>query len=283
MKTWTTGVFNDGMAWSSVGDGDKVAILIPGGPGNLAPGSGFLARLEAKSLAPLLDAGYRLVTVTRRRNMPQGHSVADMAQDYADMIATEFDGRIELVIGTSYGGLIAQYLAAEHDHCFDHIVVLVAACDISQEKSADYAFAKALSEGRNYAAGAEISGTLFPNWRFPRLARLTAGLLMWLSVRAGKHDFLASDVMVEAKAEMQFNSRAILSKISVPVLLIAGDKDTYFTEALTRETSSLIPNCQLRMYAGKGHVDAAIDRRVADDILAFVSSHRQGQCAASMP
>ncbi|MEM7019513.1 MAG: alpha/beta hydrolase [Pseudomonadota bacterium] len=271
MRTWKTGIFSNDMAWSSVGDGNKVVIMIPGGPGNPTPGKGFMAKLEAKTFEPLLSAGYRLVNVARRRNMPHGHSVADMAQDYADMIAVEFNGRVDLIVGTSYGGIIAQYLAANHDNCFDNIVILVAACDISPEKAVDYAFAKSIAEGKTFAAGAELSKTLFPGARFPWLARLAGGLMIWLTIKDGQHEYLASDVMVEAEAEMQFNSRAILPKINVPVLLIAGDKDVYFTEALTLETQMLIPDCQLQMYADKGHVEAASDSRAAEDILTFIA------------
>ena len=70
---------------------------------------------------------------------------ADMAQDYADMIAMEFSGRVDLVIGGSYGGLIVQYRAAGYDGCFNKIVIVVAACDISPEKEINYAFAETLA------------------------------------------------------------------------------------------------------------------------------------------
>ena len=61
-----------------------------------------------------------------------------------------------------------------------------------------------------------------------------------------------------------------LPRITVPVLLIGGDEDAYFPEGLTRETADLIPNCTLRLYQGKGHLDAAMDKRIAGDILRFI-------------
>jgi pimeloyl-ACP methyl ester carboxylesterase len=37
-----------------------------------------------------------------------------MADDYGGVISEVFDGRIDLVVGESYGGMVAQYLAARH-------------------------------------------------------------------------------------------------------------------------------------------------------------------------
>ena len=269
MSNWTQGVFANNMAWSCYGDGDKVALLIPGGPGNPAPNTGWQGKFGIKALLPLLEQGFRLVAVARPRNMPQGHSVADMAGDYARMIEAEFGGQVDLVIGLSYGGMIGQYLAANHPGCFKHIVIVVAACEVHDPEGIDQQFAKAVAQGRMFAGGAIMSKTLFPDAKFPFLARLMSGLFVRLF--SGKpHEYMANDVMVEARAEASFDAREALPRITVPVLMIGGDQDVYFPEALARETADLIPNCTLRLYEGKGHLDAGIDKRIAGDILEFI-------------
>jgi hypothetical protein len=58
--------------------------------------------------------------------------------------------------------------------------------------------------------------------------------------------------------------------ISVPVLLVCGDQDLYFPKEVYEETARLIPDCTLRMYEGIGHVRAAFDKRLAQDVLDFV-------------
>ena len=267
-----TGTFKNGMAWASMGEGSKIALLIPGGPGNPAPGKGVGSKAPFKLLVGLIRSDFRLISVARPRNMPKGHTVADMAKDYADMIQAEFDGCVELIVGSSYGGIIAQYLAANHDSCFKHIVVHVAACDISPEgKNIDYAFAKEMSEGRPIAAGFEFSRGLFPETQFPWLMKWMMGLFVWLTSR-NQHEFFESDMLIEGEAERQFNSREVLPKIRVPVLLIAGETDFYFPKELTLETQELIPNCSLQMYEGKGHVEAAFDARMCSDIQNFMGS-----------
>jgi hypothetical protein len=35
--------------------------------------------------------------------MPKGHTVADMADDYAGLIADEFDGKVDLMVGRTIG------------------------------------------------------------------------------------------------------------------------------------------------------------------------------------
>lgn len=201
--------------------------------------------------------------------MPQGHTVADMAEDYAQMIATEFGGQVDLVIGGSYGGMIGQYLAADHPNCFNHIVVLVAACEVIDPEGIDQQYAQAIAEGRHFAAGAIMSKSLYPDSKFPLLPKLMIGLLSKLGA-GSSHAYLANDIVVEAEAERTFDARDALSRISVPVLLIGGDNDAYFPEALMRETADLIPNCTLRLYEDAGHLQAAMDKRIATDILDFV-------------
>ena len=38
---------------------------------------------------PFVEAGYAIWYVTRRRNMPTGHSIEDMADDYAHVISED--------------------------------------------------------------------------------------------------------------------------------------------------------------------------------------------------
>ena len=63
--------------------------------------------------------------------MPAGHSVAQMADDVALAIADEVGGRVDLVVGESYGGMIAQYLAARHPDRVVYAAVVAAAAEVS--------------------------------------------------------------------------------------------------------------------------------------------------------
>lgn len=284
MDKWEQGIFSNGMAWSSIGTGEKVAICIPGGPGNIAPPTGWRGDLGIKPFRSIMEEGFRIVTVTRKQNMPKGHTVADMADDYASLVATEFGGQADLLIGISYGGMIAQHIAAEHPNAFKRVVLIVAACQLNEAtQEVDEAFAKALSEGKTFTAGMEISRTLFPEWKSTFAAKLAGGLLMSIMAGGGTHKYFASDVLVEVDAEPGFNSREVLPKITAPVLLIAGDRDIYFPEEVTRETHQLIPNCTLRMYENTNHMTAGGDKRIAADMLEFISASDERRDIAGTP
>ena len=110
-RVW--GVFDDTMAYVRVGEGPKTLLFVPGGPGNTLA-RGPMRRLGLPPMRPFVDSGYTVWEVTRPRDMPTGHSIADMADDYAALIRDEFGGRVDVALGSSMGGMILQYLAANH-------------------------------------------------------------------------------------------------------------------------------------------------------------------------
>lgn len=261
-------MFSNGMAFGRWGDGRRTAILIPGGPGNEVP-KGIGLRMMMRQSAHLVDTGFTVWQVTRKQNMPSGHSIEDMARDYAELIDTEFGGNVELVVGTSVGGMIAQYIAAQHADSFEHIVVVAAACELSADgKELDHSFAKLMSEGKRTEAGTVMVKGLFPGVPFGWMTRFGGALIG--RMMSGSHKDYAHDVLVEGEAEVAFDSRAVLPKIKVPVLLIAGDEDPYFPMNLIEETANSIRDCTLKVYSGKGHIGAASDKRLTVDIQEFV-------------
>ena len=266
------GIFPNAMAYVRWGDGPKALLVIPGGPDNGPPSGRQVRMMMGRSLRPLVESGYSLWMVARRRGMPQGHTIEDMAADYADLIAAEFDGKVDLVVGLSTGGLIGQYLAANHPGRFDHIVLVGAAHTVSEQgRRLDYDWAAARSRGDWTGAGRVMAGAMLSDSRL-RWSAPALGTAMGLISRSHPHDQFASDVMVEAEAEVAFDAGPILAQIKVPVLLIDGDKDLYFPVPLIQETARLIPDCTLKVYPGKGHLGVFQSRQLAPDILDFIST-----------
>ena len=264
-----TGMFPNRMAYARWGSGPKTLLLIPGGPGNTVP-SGMRLSMLLGATRSLVEDGYTVWAVARKQDMPKGHTMADMAEDYAGLIADEFGGKVDLVVGVSYGGVIDFYLAARHPDRFGHIAIVGAAYDANEQgKTLDYDFAKLLSEGRNGEAGALMLRFMAPSLRVPGVARVLGAVLVRL-MYGETHPYFASDMMVEAEAEMAFDAREVLPDIPVPVLLVCGDADMYIPKEVYEETARLIPDCTLRMYEGIGHVGAVRDKRFPQDVLDFV-------------
>jgi pimeloyl-ACP methyl ester carboxylesterase len=267
-----TGVFPNGMAYARWGSGPRTLLFIPGGPGNNAPGGWFMGMMLGTLRGRLGEHGYSVWAVARKRDMPKGHTIADMADDYAELIRDEFGGRVDVVLGVSFGGHVGLSLAARHPDRFGHIVIAASAYRGSERGLAfDLEAAQLQSEGRDRELGALMFRMLVPRNRVPGLDRV-AGVVMGRLWATGRHPWFRSDVLVEAEASRAFDARDILPTIDVPVLLIAGDQDIFFPADIIEETARLIPDCTLRLYAGKGH-DVFTDRRMPEDMLDFIASH----------
>lgn len=263
-----TGSFPGGMEFLTWGSGPRSLLFIQGGPGSALP-SGMMARLSRRWFDPFVEAGYVVWVVTRRRNMPRGHTVADMAGDFADMISTQFDGSVDLLVGESYGGMIGQHLAARTDVSFGHVALVVSGAEVSDwGKEVDSRLAAAVARGDRVQTGMAFSEYLLPGER-TRWLRRVAGPWLGRSLLSGR-SYPVSDLLVEVEAEISFDARPQLPRVRVPVVLVCGDRDLFFPREVVEETASLIPDSTVVWYPGKGHVKVASSSRVAHDVLAFV-------------
>ena len=257
------------MEFLTWGAGPKTLLFMPGGPGSSIP-KGMTARMSRRWFAPFVEAGYAIWFVTRRRNMPTGHTVADMADDYARVISEGLGGRVDLVVGKSYGGMIAQYLAARHGESWDQLAIVVAAAEVSDwGKEVDSRLSDALARGDTAGVGMAFAEYALPGERSRWIRRL-AGRWVGKSLLSGKN-YPPGDLLVETEAEMAFDSRVVLPRIEKPVMLLCGDRDQFFPQESVDETVRLIPDCTPVRYEGHGHMKAATSRRVAHDVLAFVN------------
>jgi pimeloyl-ACP methyl ester carboxylesterase len=269
-----SGTFANGMEYLTWGDGPRTLLYIHVGPGSSVP-TGSLARMLRRLYRPYVDAGFAVWMVTRRRNMPAGHRVADMADDYAQVITTEFGGRVDLVVGESYGGMVAQYLAALHPERLARVAVVAAGWQVSDwGKDVDSRLATAVARRDTTGCGMAFGEYVLPGHRLRWLRRLLAPLV-------GRALFAdepcpPQDVLTELQAELDFDSRAVLPTIRVPVLLVSGARDRLFPPAVIEETAALIPDCTVVRYRGKGHLGTGTDKRVAADVLAFVDRPSPG-------
>lgn len=262
-----TGTSANGMEYARLGDGDRTLLFIGGGPGSEIP-AGLMARVMSSQHRPFVRAGYSVWNVTRRRSMPSGHTIADMADDYAQFITDELGGHVDLVVGESYGGIIAQYLAANHPALVGGVVLALAAGTITEwGRDVDVRWATARAEGRDDDAGAVFLEYLIPGAHRAALRRRLGPL----AGRMFAHSVVpAGDLLVEAQAEAAFDGRGVLTRIQSPVLILCGDEDQFFSRDIVEETASLIPDCTVVWYEGMGHMRAATSGRIPTDVLTWV-------------
>lgn len=271
-----TGVSAGGMEYVMAGDGARTVLIIPGGPGSMLP-SGPLGMMMTGDWKRYMAAGYRVCFVTRPRHMPIGHSIADMAADHARFIREELGGQIDLVVGRSYGGLIAFYLAANHPEVARFVVAAGAAATVPEEgKELDRRWARLRAEGRHTEAAAVMLDFMMPGARVAWLRSLVAPLMGAMFARL---NVPAGDLLVEAEAECTFEASDVLEhakRAQVPMLMAFGDKDEYIPLESFEETAAVIPDCTVVRYSGKGHRGSILSDSFPRDVLAWVSRRESG-------
>ena len=266
------GTFPNGMAYVHVGTGSKTLLYLRGGTG--VPFGRVFVLLSAIWMGPFLEDGYTIWVVARKRGMPNGYEVENMADDTATLIEDQFRGKVDVVIGEeAVGGMTAFLLAARHPDTFRHLAVMLAGYRLSDEgRSFEREFARLLSEGSTSEAGALWVRHMVPGLRVPGASRILGPLIVRFMM-GETYQSLAQDVLVEVEAVSVFDGRAVLPGITVPVLLIGCDKDSEFSRVVYEETARLIPDCSLRLYEGKTGFQAGSDKRLPQDVLEFVRRH----------
>jgi pimeloyl-ACP methyl ester carboxylesterase len=262
------GVFYGDIPYACWGTGSRKMLIFAGGPGNTVPGK-FVINNFYHEFDPFTKE-YTLYLVARRKGQPEGYSTRDMSNDYAEMIKHDLGGHVDVVIGTSMGGMIAQHFAADHAALADHIVIALAAHQMSAiGKEIDLKFAQYLSQGKPRKALVVIAEALYP----PGFSKYLYTAVFWLlgrTVLGRKHAAYEQDVMVEVRAELAHESRDSLARVRVPVLIICGTADVYFPREIVEEMAGLIKGSSLKMYPGKGHMGTLEDESFSKDVFEFI-------------
>ena len=264
------GIFNNSIPYARVGTGKKTLLFFIGGPGNGIP-KGFGFSILISGLKSLLEE-YTLYAVSRKSGLVEGTTSRMMSDDYAELIQQEFDGHVDLVVGISYGGMLAQYFAADHADLCDHIVIAMATHKATQEGiKIDQLYAELSSQGKDRQAGVAIMKALYP----PGFMRALMSAAMWLlapSYLGQKSSTYSQDVLIEAKVEETPTPEECLKRIKVPVLMLNGAEDSYFEPGSAHEMAAMIPNATLILYPGKGH-EISSEKRFGKDILEFITNN----------
>lgn len=228
-------------------------------------------------MTPLSTQDVRCIAYDRRgtgrSDQPgRGFDFDTLAGDLAAVIE-QLDLREATLIGHSMGGgEIVRYMTR---HGVDRIarIVLIAPTlpyllqtadnpDGLERSSSDEMRAAWLHDFPKWVA--EQTVPYFKSGTSPEMMQWVAGLALKTSIKTATE-------LSYSWSETDF--RAELPKISVPTLLIQGDKDTLPIDLTGRKAAPLIPGCQFKIYEGESHglMFTSMDR-LNKDILAFIRS-----------
>jgi pimeloyl-ACP methyl ester carboxylesterase len=230
------------------------------------PPSGLQLRWVAGDFKEFAKA-YRVYSVGRKPNLPQGYTTRDMANDYAEMIRHELDHPVD-VLGLSTGGTIAQYFALDHPDLVRRLVLASTGYRLSETGKQLQLYVGDMARQRKWrkALPAMLEG-LYPQGG--GLKKRFFKFMMWIMATfAAPKD--PSDVVVTIEAEDNHNFLDLLSQIKVPTLVIGGVDDYFYP---IKETADGIPNAKLILYENYGH-NAWMDNRKTfhKDVMDFLNA-----------
>lgn len=265
------GHFKNGLPYNGFGTGPRIIVIFQGLLFENKPLTGLSAFFMTRIYA-FLNKEYRTYIVTRKPGLPEGYSMREMAEDYAEMIREEFDAPVD-IIGVSTGGSIAQHFAADHPDLVRGLVLHSSAYTLNEKAKRAQMRTGLLARRRRWR---EAYFTLM-SLSFPErglMKYLSAPILRLISLLGGSMDAPEdpTDLVVTIEAEDKHNFKDRLSEITVPTLVIAGEKDPFYSETLFRETAEGIPKAELILYEGMGH--PASGKRFNRDVLAFLKKDR---------
>lgn len=259
------GSLHGGLPFLAAGEGPPLVILAGLSPEHANP-TGLERWWTMRVLRPLADR-FTVYLVNRKPGLPPGATIGDLAGHYAAAIEDEFREPV-LVEGVSTGGSIAQQLAIDHPGLVRRLVLADTACRLSpQGREAQRTLAAMVAAGRprrGYAALGRVSASTAVG------RRLMTGLMWATAGSMSPKD--PSDMLITIAAEDAFDSSRDLHRITAPTLVIAGERDGFYSPALFRETTERIPAATLLLYRGKPHGVAVTRRAAVERIRRFLTS-----------
>lgn len=259
----TEGELAGGMPYLAFGSGRPLVFLRWFTPDHANP-RGWLRSAEIKTMAPLARH-YRVYAVNRAPGMAEGTTMADIARAHAEGLRAEFDGPVD-VLGISSGGSLALQLAADEPSVVRRLVVASSAARLEE--------AAAVSQMKYVTAAAEgkrgLHHIVTLGIESPLKARLV-GAAAWLLdpfVRPKN----PADTLAFVHAEDAFDVTERLGDITVPTLVVGGDRDEYYPVAAFEQAADGIPGARLIVYPDTDHMGAIKHPRFAADVSEFLDA-----------
>ena len=233
------------MDYIRFGSGKRQMVMIPGLSDGLKTVRGMA--LPFVLMYKQLAKEFTVFMFSRRRNLKSGTTTRDMADDLSEAM-----DMLELasayVLGVSQGGMIAQWLAADHPGKVKKLILTVTSARenptqkevlerwIQMAKRGDYKGLMLDTAKRSYTEEKALS------------MEKTLGFTGNLGKPRNFDRFL-----IQAESCMTHDAFSELSKIQAPTLIIGGTDDKIVTEEASWELAENIPRSRLFVYKGLGH------------------------------
>jgi len=238
--------------------------------------AGMPTQMWDYQMAAFADQGHRCIAFDRRghgrSDRPlNGYEYDTFADDVASVITALDLQELTVVAHSMGGGEIVRYLT-RHGSARVARIVLLSPTTPFLPKTADN------PNGVPQAAFEALRASWrkdYPKWVADNtapffVAETSTSMMQWVAGLLMQGSVPIAIACNKAVANTDF--RAELTKLSVPALVIHGDRDVSAPLALTgKPTAELIPGCRLKVYAGAPHGLMYTHMEVLNgDILQFI-------------
>ncbi len=233
---------NTVMDYITFGEGEKILVLIPGlsfkTVKKFAEPFSFMYRAFAKD--------FKIYAFDRKRDLPIGYTIKHMADDLA--LAMEKIGIEKAdVVGISQGGMIAQYLALDHPHLINKLVLAVTLSRLNDTaRSVITNWVRLAVNGDYDGITEDMLKIVYSKAYVERF-----GKYFPLVSRFGKSKDMGQ-FAIKTRACLTCNTYERLKEISCPVFVIGAKEDLVLTGEASEEIAERL-GCDIYMYEGMGH------------------------------
>ena len=238
--------FGDGeMEYIRFGTGEKTMVLLPGLGDGLRTMKG--TALPMGVMYRKLAEDYTVYSFSRRNDLKEGTTTREMARDQT--MAMDILGIQNAdVVGVSMGGMIAQFLAADHPEKVGKLV-LVVTCARPNE-----IIETAVTEWMDQAKQDDHTALMDSNIRliysdayYQKNKKLIP--LMGKLTKPKSYDRF----LIQAEACRKHDCYDLLETVTAPTLILGGEQDKCLGGEASREIAGKIPGAQLKLYPQWGH------------------------------
>ena len=275
-KIRDTEIFFDIEGSSLVVDGSRmrqkpVAFLVHGGPGvdHSSYKIGFSSLSEKLQLVYFDHRGQGRSARGAKETYTLENNVEDMEA------LRQYLGLDKIVvIGTSYGGMVALSYAIRYPQCVSHLIAIATAANSRFLEQAKATLAQRGTEEQKACASRLWSGKFENEAQLKEYFQVMGSLYSLtynpqLTAQSWDRTIYSIDAINVAFAGFLQNYNIVeqLPQITAPTLVIAGRHDWICPPEFSEEIAAAIPNCDLRIFENSGHLIRADEPEALIDVI----------------
>lgn len=233
------------MEYIRFGTGPKPLVLLPGLGDGLRTMKG--TALPVGVMYRKFAEDYTVWSFSRINELPRGYTTRDMARDQAAAMEALGIG-MATVVGVSMGGMIAQYLAADHPEKVEKLVLVATSARPNPLLTESVNEWVALARKGDHTAFMESNLRRIYSEDYYRKNKKLIPLIGRLTKPKSYDRFF-----LQAEACRSHDAFARLPEITAPTLVLGGEQDRCLGAEPSRELAAGISGAELKLYAQWGH------------------------------